>query len=400
MKKLFQSPIITSILDTDAYKLHMQQAVFHYYKKVSVVAELQCRKQEILKKYIYAIQYQINLMKDISLTKEEYFYLNNFPYFKKDYLNWLRKFRFDPSQVLIYSNSNDNLRIRISGYWYKVILWEVPLLSMVSELIHKDQNSDLKIKEKAIRQLYLDMENLFYIAKKQSIDLKYFRIVDFGTRRRFSKSIHFHIVKELKKSFPYFFGTSNYYLAKELHISPFGTQSHEWFQAHQQIASKLSESQKEALKIWLNEYPKELGVAITDCITMNAFLKDFDISLAKKYIGLRHDSGDPVKWAEKAIDHYIHFRINPTEKTLVFSDNLNFQQSLSLYKRFYKKINLIFGIGTKLTCNIPGVNPLNIVIKLTECNGKPVAKISDSPEKMICKDPKFFKRLIRIFNLF
>ncbi|ARC53378.1 nicotinate phosphoribosyltransferase [Candidatus Riesia pediculischaeffi] len=400
MKKIFQSPIITSILDTDAYKLHMQQAVFHYYKKVFVVAELQYRNQEILKKYIYAIRYQINLMKNIHLTQEEYFYLNNFSYFKKDYLNWLRNFRFDPNQVAIYSSSNNSLRIRISGYWCKVILWEVPLLSMVSELVHKDRYPKKKNEKKAIQQLYLEIEGLLDVAKKQGINLKYFKIVDFGTRRRFSRSIHYRVVRELKKNFPYFVGTSNYHLAKKLHVLPFGTQSHEWFQAHQQISHELLYSQKEALKIWLNEYPKELGIAITDCITMNSFLKDFDLSLAKRYAGLRHDSGDPVEWAKKAIEHYDHLKINTNEKTLVFSDNLDLQQALHLYKIFYKKINLVFGIGTKLTCNIPGVNPLNIVIKLTECNGKPVAKISDSPKKTICKDPNFIKQLVRAFNLF
>ncbi|MGP1954334.1 MAG: nicotinate phosphoribosyltransferase, partial [Arsenophonus sp. NC-QC1-MAG3] len=159
-------------------------------------------------------------------------------------------------------------------------------------------------------------------------------------------------------------GTSNYKLAQQLQIKPVGTQAHEWFQAHQQISVDLANSQRVALQSWLDEYPDQLGIALTDCITMDAFLRDFDITFANRYQGLRHDSGDPLEWGEKAISHYKKLAIDPMSKTLVFSDNLDLQKALILYKYFYKRINLIFGIGTRLTCNIPEVKPLNIVIKL------------------------------------
>ncbi|MNC48548.1 Nicotinate phosphoribosyltransferase [compost metagenome] len=161
----------------------------------------------------------------------------------------------------------------------------------------------------------------------------------------------------------------------------------------------LANSQRAALQAWLDEYPDQLGIALTDCITMDAFLRDFGKQFAQRYQGLRHDSGDPIEWGEKAIAHYQQLGIDPMSKTLVFSDNLDLDKALALYRHFDRRINLAFGIGTRLTCNIPGVKPLNIVIKLVECKGKPVAKLSDSPGKTICQDPAFVKALRKAFDL-
>jgi len=238
----------------------------------------------------------------------------------------------------------------------------------------------------------------FYKATKD-LDISKLKIIDFGTRRRFSYNVHFSVVEFLKNNFSWLVGSSNYHISRILGISPAGTQSHEWFQAHQQISPVLKNSQKMALKVWLKQYPKKLGIALTDCISMNSFLKDFNFSLASCYQGLRHDSGDPFKWGEKAISHYQSLGIDPLTKTLLFSDNLNFTNILRLFRFFNKKTNIVFGIGTRLTCDIPNVNPLNIVIKLIECNGKPVAKLSDSPGKVFCLDKLFIKDLKEAFNL-
>ena len=178
-----------------------------------------------------------------------------------------------------------------------------------------------------------------------------------------------------------------------------GTQAHEWFQAHQQISPVLANSQRAALQAWLDEYPDQLGIALTDCITMDAFLRDFGPEFATRYQGLRHDSGDPVQWGEKAIAHYEKLQIDPLSKTLVFSDNLDLNKAIDLYRHFAARVKLGFGIGTRLTCDIPGVQPLNIVIKLVECNGKPVAKLSDSPGKTICHDKAFVRALRKAFDL-
>lgn len=391
----YASPILTSILDTDAYKLHMQQAVFHRYHDITVAAEFRCRGDELLGEYRDEIQAQITLMSELDLTDEEYRYLAGLPFFRKDYLDWLKAFRFNPQQVQV-TNRAGTLEIRISGPWREVVLWEVPLLAVISEVVHRHR-SPQATPEQAVSQLRGKLERFRALAG--DTDLSRFRLMDFGTRRRFSRAVQQAIVTTLKSDFPYLVGTSNYDLARRLDLAPVGTQAHEWFQAHQQISPVLANSQRAALQAWLDEYPAQLGIALTDCITMDAFLRDFGPDFAGRYQGLRHDSGDPLEWGEKAIAHFEKLDIDPMSKTLVFSDNLDLDKALTLYRHFYRRINLVFGIGTRLTCDLPGVKPLNIVIKLVECNGKPVAKLSDSPGKTICEDPAFVKALRKAFDL-
>ncbi|KEY57336.1 nicotinate phosphoribosyltransferase [Serratia sp. DD3] len=392
---LYASPILTSLLDTDAYKLHMQQAVFHRYPDVTVAAEFRCRGNELLGEYADELRHQVAMMSQLALTEAEYRYLSGLPFFCTDYLNWLRDFRYDPQQVAI-SDHHGHLQIRIAGPWQEVIMWEVPLLAVISEVVHRHR-SPLVTPEMAVTQLQSKL-TLFKQASSD-IDISRFKLMDFGTRRRFSRDVQYAIVHSLKEAFPYLVGTSNYHLAHQLDLAPVGTQAHEWFQAHQQISPVLANSQRVALQVWLDEYPDQLGIALTDCITMDAFLRDFGLQFAQHYQGLRHDSGDPVEWGEKAVAHYQQLGIDPMSKTLVFSDNLDLDKALVLYRHFDQRINLVFGIGTRLTCDIPGVDPLNIVIKLVECKGKPVAKLSDSPGKTICQDPAFVKALRKAFAL-
>ncbi len=388
-------PILTSILDTDAYKFYMQQAVFRRYHDVMVSAEFCCRGDELLGEYVADISAQVDMMGSLQLNNDEFTYLNCLPFFQSDYLNWLQEFRFDPSQVRI-RNHHGKLDIRITGPWRSVILWEVPLLAVISEVIHYRRSPQITPANAVER---LQQKLLHFRRISEDLDTSHFRLMDFGTRRRFSHQVQFAVVAELKRAFPYLIGTSNYQLARELGLPPIGTQAHEWFQAHQQISPVLANSQRAALQAWLDEYPDRLGIALTDCITMDAFLRDFEPSFAHAYQGLRHDSGDPVEWGEKAITHYQQLGINPLTKTLVFSDSLDFEKAIMLYRHFWQRINLLFGIGTQLTCDIPETKPLNIVIKLVECNGKPVAKLSDSPGKTICHDKAFVRALRKAFDV-
>ncbi|MGL5386874.1 MAG: nicotinate phosphoribosyltransferase [Serratia sp. (in: enterobacteria)] len=392
---LYASPILTSLLDTDAYKLHMQQAVFHRYPAITVAAEFRCRGDELLGEYADEIRAQVAMMSELALTEAEYRYLSSLPFFHQDYLSWLREFRYDPQQVTIVNDSG-KLHIRIAGPWREVIMWEVPLLAVISEVVHRHR-SPQATPEMAISQLRQNLAQFKQLSA--DIDISRFKLMDFGSRRRFSRDVQQAIVSTLQDEFPYLVGTSNYDLAHRLDLAPVGTQAHEWFQAHQQISPVLANSQRAALQAWLDEYPDQLGIALTDCITMDAFLRDFGQQFAQRYQGLRHDSGDPIEWGEKAIAHYQQLGIDPMSKTLVFSDNLDLDKALALYRHFDRRINLAFGIGTRLTCNIPGVKPLNIVIKLVECKGKPVAKLSDSPGKTICQDPAFVKALRKAFDL-
>ncbi|MGG8471827.1 nicotinate phosphoribosyltransferase [Rahnella sp. PAMC25617] len=391
----YASPILTSLLDTDAYKLHMQQAVYHRYRNISVVAEFRCRGDELLGEYASEIREQIQMMSQLALTNDEFTYLSGLPFFKHDYLNWLKAFRYNPEHVTV-SDRNGHLHVRIEGPWREVIMWEVPLLAVISEVVHRHRSPQVTA-QMAVDQLRKNLAS--FKEQAADIDLSAFRLMDFGTRRRFSGEVQEAIVSTLKNEFPYLVGTSNYDVAHKLQLTPVGTQAHEWFQAHQQISPVLANSQRAALQAWLDEYPDQLGIALTDCITMDAFLRDFGSKFANAYQGLRHDSGDPFEWGEKAIAHYQALGIDPMTKTLVFSDNLDLDKALHLYRHFHQRINLVFGIGTRLTCNIPGVKPLNIVIKLVQCDGKPVAKLSDSPGKTICQDKAFVKALRKAFDL-
>lgn len=391
----YASPILTSLLDTDAYKLHMQQAVYHRYRNISVVAEFRCRGDELLGEYASEIREQIQMMSQLALTNDEFTYLSGLPFFKHDYLNWLKAFRYNPEHVTV-SDRNGHLHVRIEGPWREVIMWEVPLLAVISEVVHRHRSPQVTA-QMAVDQLRKNLAS--FKEQAADLDLSAFRLMDFGTRRRFSGEVQEAIVSTLKNEFPYLVGTSNYDLAHKLQLTPVGTQAHEWFQAHQQISPVLANSQRAALQAWLDEYPDQLGIALTDCITMDAFLRDFGSNFANAYQGLRHDSGDPFEWGEKAIAHYQALGIDPMTKTLVFSDNLDLDKALHLYRHFHQRINLVFGIGTRLTCNIPGVKPLNIVIKLVQCDGKPVAKLSDSPGKTICQDKAFVKALRKAFDL-
>jgi len=389
------SPILTTLLDTDAYKLHMQQAVFHRYYDVPVTAEFRCRSDELLGKYAGEIRTQIDSLQQLALSDDEFTWLSRLPFFQQDYLNWLRSFRFDPAQVSV-RDDHGQLRIQIRGPWREVILWEVPLLALISEVVHRHRTPQI-VTAQAVDHLQQKLD--VFRHQVADLDMSRFQLMDFGTRRRYSQSVQEAIVGTLKADFPWLVGTSNYDLARRLQLNPVGTQAHEWFQAHQQISPVLANSQRAALQSWLDEYDDKLGIALTDCITMDAFLRDFGPGFAHRYQGLRHDSGDPVEWGEKAIAHYERLNIDPRSKTLVFSDNLNLDKALALYRHFGARANVVFGIGTRLTCDIPGVTPLNIVIKLVTCNGKPVAKLSDSPGKTICQDKAFVRALRKAFDL-
>ncbi len=389
--------VIESLLDTDAYKLHMQQAIFHQYPNVEAVAEFHCRSKEDLRPYCQQIKAEIEKISELSFTDDELAYLSTLSFFQADYLAYLKDFKLNAANVFV-DDSGDQLSIKITGKWLDVILWEVPLLAIICEVrcSHRYPNASAA---DAIAQLETKIERFYQNAQQNNIDLSQFALVDFGSRRRFSKAVHHQVVDYLAKNMPEFKGTSNYYLAFTRGLTPVGTQAHEWFQGHQQLSGELADSQQLALNRWLQEYPDSLGIALTDCINMDAFLRDFDLRLSERFDGLRHDSGDPISWGEKAIAHYQDLGIDPKTKSLVFSDSLTLDKALNIYKHFADRINVSFGIGTQLTCDLPGVETLNVVLKLTECQGRPVAKISDEPGKIMCRDEDYLDQLRTAFKI-
>ncbi|AZS49837.1 nicotinate phosphoribosyltransferase [Entomomonas moraniae] len=393
---IFSQHIIRGILDTDFYKLSMMQAILHNYPNAEVEWEFRCRDQEDFTAYIPEIKRQIEELADLQLTEDEQNYLSHIKFLTPDYIRFLRLFRFNPRYVTV-SVENGQLSIILKGPWLHIVLFEIALLAIISEVRNKARYPSVELKQVNDR-LYDKLDNLTKMASDD--ELKEFKLADYGTRRRFSYEAQHSVVEILTKEFPgNFVGTSNVHLAQKFNIRPLGTMAHEWIMAHQQLGFRLKDCQIAALDCWVREYRGLLGIALTDCITMDAFLKDFDLYFAKLFDGLRHDSGDPIIWAEKAIAHYKSLGIDPRTKTLVFSDGLNFPKALSIFRQLRDRINVSFGIGTNLTCDIEGVSATNMVIKMVSCNGQPVAKISDSPGKTQCRDASFVSYLKHVFNV-
>ncbi|QTS87961.1 nicotinate phosphoribosyltransferase [Ectopseudomonas khazarica] len=393
---IFADRIVQNLLDTDLYKLTMMQAVLHNYPNAEVEWEFRCRNSEDLTPYLAEIRYQFERLSELSLTVDQLAFLERIPFIKPDFIRFLSLFRFNLRYVHT-SIEDGQLSIRLRGPWLHVILFEVPLLAIISEVRNRYRYREVVL-EQAAERLY---EKIDWLRSEASDDeLAGFQLADFGTRRRFSYRAQEQAVRILKRDFPgRFVGTSNLHLAREFELKPIGTMAHEWLMAHQQLGPRLIDSQSAALDCWVREYRGQLGIALTDCITMDAFLADFDLYFAKLFDGLRHDSGDPLVWAEKAIAHYEKLGIDPLSKTLVFSDGLDLEKSLRLYRALSGRIHVSFGVGTNLTCDISGVEPMNIVIKMIACNGQPVAKISDTPGKTQCRDENFVSYLKHVFRV-
>jgi nicotinate phosphoribosyltransferase len=385
--------MINSLLDTDLYKLTMMQAVLHNAPAANVEYRFVNRQKEIdLRPYKTEIEKQIDHLCSLHFTKQELSYLKNLRFFKSEFLEFLRIFQLNRDFIEV-SEGEDNLEITIKGPWLHTIMFEVPLLAIVSEVYTSSNYPDedfTSAREKLATKIATITESDLGVRYKFS---------DFGTRRRFSYRWQREVVDTLRQALPNnFVGTSNIALAKSFGIKPIGTMAHEYFQAYQALGGRLADSQKAALQSWANEYRGDLGIALSDIYGLDAFLRDFDLYFCKLFDGVRHDSGDPFVWGDKVLAHYEAMRVDAHTKTLVFSDSLTIPKTIELFNYFNERANLGFGIGTRLTNDV-GHPPLSIVIKMTRCNGQPVAKISDEPGKVICDDPSFLAYLRHVFNL-
>lgn len=387
--------IIKSLLDNDFYKFSMMQAVLHNYPDAWVKYKFKCRNQDRLdtldqEQLVSQVRSEIYKFCELKFLEGELDYLFGIPYFTMDFIDYLSFFKLNYKHVKVFLNDSGRMEIEIEGPWVLTILFEVPILAIVSELYHRQMHSELL----GARMV----DGLRTLNDKIEIVQNGPNFADFGTRRRFSQAVQDLIVKQLDDVCDTFVGTSNVYLAKRYGVKPIGTMAHEWIQAHQQLGVRVVDSQKEALQTWANEYRGDLGIALSDTIGFDAFLKDFDKYFAKLFDGCRHDSGDPIEWCNKLIDHYEKLGIDPKSKTAVFSDGLTFEIMLDIWNIFKDEINISFGIGTNLT-NDMGVRPLQIVIKMVECNGQPVAKISDSSGKGMCEDDEYLKYVKKVFKV-
>lgn len=397
-------PVITSLLQTDAYKLSMAQAMLHHMARNTAEYRFVCRNQPAfaLAELATEVNEQLDHLCELRFTSQELDYLGTLRWLKPDFVEFLRLFQFQ-RRFISARAEGQTLVIEAKGPQLHVMGFEIPVLAIVNELYFRRLVSPAALPAtlaEGRQRLRAKIDMLRDYAEPARGKRHPFVFFDFGLRRRFSGAWHEEVVSTLAREVPDFFkGTSNVDLARRLGLVPIGTMAHEYlqsFQAHPGV--QLRHSQKQALETWVQEYRGDLGIALTDVVGMDAFLRDFDLFFAKLFDGLRHDSGDPVRWGEKALAHYERLRIDANTKRLVFSDGLDVLSAIGLHQHFADRVQTGFGIGTNLTNDL-GPKALNIVMKLTLCNGQPTAKLSDSPGKTLCDDETFLAYLRQVFDI-
>ncbi|WP_353133470.1 nicotinate phosphoribosyltransferase [Limnohabitans sp.] len=389
--------IITSLLDTDLYKFTMMQAVLHQFPSAQVSYKFKCRNPGVnLAPYVQEIRDEIRSLCSLHFQDAELSWLRSLRFIKSDFVDFLGLFRLNEKYIQVNALPNGEIDINIQGPWLHTILFEIPVLAIVNEVYFRNTH---KVPDFLEGRHRLDQKIEALHAERLS-DLK---IADYGTRRRFSKAWHEELLRVLISklgtgSSGQLAGTSNALFAMKLGLTPLGTMAHEYLQACQALGPRLRDSQVFGFETWAREYRGDLGIALSDVYGIEPFLRDFDMYFCKLFDGARHDSGDPFNWGERMIAHYRHNRVDPMTKTLIFSDGLTVEKIIALYQQFCGRCQLAFGIGTNLTNDL-GYEPLQIVIKMTQCNGQPVAKLSDTPGKGMCDDEKYLAYLRQVFEI-
>lgn len=392
--------IINSLLETDMYKFSMGQAIYHQFPNYKTTWTFRCRNTDVkfTKEMVAEIKYQIKEYCKLRFTEDELEYLDGIKWIRGSYVDFLRLWQPRYKDFVIKNKSKCGLVIETKGTWLNTSMYEIPVLAIVNEVYFRmNYNYDelfASFKERLTNKIQWLIDGTY--------DIGVFS--EFGLRRRLSAEAQDLAVKMLCENNSNYHnskcvGTSNVYLAKKHGVTPVGTMAHEWIMCVGQGEHKHNPAYSNwyALEAWVKEYGILNGTALTDTITTDCFLKDFQLTYATLFSGVRHDSGDPYEWGEKMISHYNDLEIDPTTKTLLFSDSLDFERAHKLNAHFTGRAKVAFGIGTYLS-NDTCVTPLNIVMKTTFCNGQDVAKISDTPGKGMCKNPDYVDYLQRSIN--
>jgi nicotinate phosphoribosyltransferase len=384
------------------YKFTMLQVVLHKFPQTHSVYHFRCRNLEDtvypLVDILDDLNEQLDHLCNLKYKEDELQYLRKLRFIKSDFVDYLELFQLKRRFIQASIDAEGRLDIHIEGPMVQAMMFEIFVLAIVNELYFSRIKTD-QVWAEGERRLQAKLDLIQQYEKSQQPNDPPFLVSDFGTRRRYSFAWQKHVVAAFHKTVPNVFrGTSNVLLAKELNITPIGTMAHEFLQAFQALDVRLRDFQKAALETWVQEYRGDLGIALTDVVGMDAFLRDFDLYFAKLFDGLRHDSGDPYEWGDKAYAHYRKLKIDTKTKMLTFSDGLNLPKAWELHQYFKDRFQVSFGIGTNLT-NDMGQKPLNIVLKLVECNGQSVAKISDSPGKTMTDNDTFLAYLRQVFEI-
>lgn len=347
-----------SILDTDLYKLTVSYGYMKKYPDASgTFAFVDRNHTKLTDSQFSKIYFALKNMNKLSLTKQECDWCKeNIKFIPAYYWEWLMTFRYDFNKMFIWLDENKNLNIEVTDKLYKVTLYEVPILAIVSEILCNEQKRNLdwtKIKDDLLWKCNYASDNNF-------------KFSEFGTRRRYSYEVQKYICQLLSMQSNVCTGTSNVHFAMMFDMKPMGTHPHEWFMFHgAQFGYKLANYM--GMEAWQDIYQGDLGIALTDTYTSKVFFKNFSKVFAKLFDGIRHDSGDPIVFAKNAINRYIEHGIDPLTKTIIFSDGLDFKKAGEINEWCKDKIHCSFGIGTNLTNDIESVKPCNIVMKLIRC---------------------------------
>lgn len=383
-------PIIVSLLDTDFYKFNMNQVIFHKLTHANGEYYFKCRNSDVIfsDEMVEEINAQIDHLCTLSFKKKELDYLRSIRFIKNDYVEFLRLWHPIRDYVDCHKNEDGELVCIIKGPCFSAMQFEIYLLEIINEVYFRMKYNYDELVESAKERLEEKIE-------KMNNGTYTFSFAEFGCRRRLSREWQDYVVSQFVTRTKNCKGTSNVYLAMKYGVTPIGTFAHEFVQMYQGFPSiPLAYTNHHALKDWLDEYQGDNGIALTDTLTTDLFLLDFDLLHASSYKGVRHDSGDPFEWGEKIIAHYQKLGIDPKTKSLLFSDSLDFDKAQRLYEYFKDRIKVTFGIGTFVS-NDTKERPLNIVIKLQRINGRPVAKLSDVKGKTMCIDENYLDYLTR-----
>ena len=384
------APIVQSLLDTDLYKFNMDQVIFHKHTDLSGEYYFRCRNEGITftRKMFNEINQQIDHLCGLTFKPEELNYLRSIRFIKDDYVEFLRLWHPIRDYVETKLSPKGELSVVVRGPLFSAMQFEIYLLEIINEVYFRmkyDYDVLLESAKERLDQKIADFNSGKYT----------FSLAEFGCRRRLSRDWEEVVVRRLAQETNNLVGTSNVWLAMKYNLTPIGTYAHEFVQMYQGIGSiPLGYTNHYALEDWYDENRGDNGTALTDTLTTDLFLLDFNRAMVNNFTGVRHDSGDPYEWGEKMIKHYEKYGADPKTKLLLFSDSLNFDRAQALYDHFKDRTKVSFGIGT-FCSNDTCAEPLNIVIKLQYVNGRPVAKLSDSPGKAMCRDDDYLDYLQR-----
>ena len=381
-------PIVISLLDTDLYKFNMNQVIFHKHTDLTGEYFFKCRNENIrfTPEMLEEINAQIDHLCLLKFLPEELEYLRSIRFIKDDYVEFLRLWRPIREYVTTSLSEDGELSCVVYGPLFSAMQFEIYLLEIINEVYFRFSYDYEELRASAMEKLSAKIED--FNSGKYT-----FKFAEFGARRRLSREWEDVVIRRFVTETKNCVGTSNVYFAKKYNIIPIGTYAHEFVQMYQGIdCIPLAYTNHYAMEDWYDEYKGDNGTALTDTITTDLFLLDFNRSWVNNYTGVRHDSGDPYEWGEKIIRHYESYGVDPKTKQLLFSDSLNFDKAQKIYDYFKDRVKVSFGIGT-FCANDTCVEPLNIVIKLQYVNGRPVAKLSDSNGKEMCRDENFLTYL-------